>query len=76
MMHGARQIRLSDPVIIRQRIRDFLGKKINIVLCDNRVLIGELKAVDDSGILVENMRLKKTSFQFNELSEIYFDAIV
>lgn len=75
-MTSTRQIRLSDPTQIRNRINEFTGKKINIVLTDNRVIIGELRHVSGSGIDLVNMRLKKTHFKFEQLSEIYFDSIV
>lgn len=52
------------------------GKKINIVLTDSRVIMGELKAVKHDEIIIENMRLKKVQLSFPEISEIYFDTIV
>jgi hypothetical protein len=75
-MGGTKQIRLSDPLAIRQQVRNYLGKKINIVLSDNRVIIGELKEVNDVGIRIMNMRLKNMAYPFREVSEIYFDTFV
>jgi hypothetical protein len=75
-MTSTRQIRLSNPVQIRNRINEFTGKKINIVLADNRVIIGELKQVSSSGIDLINMRLIKTHYTFEQLSEVYFDIVV
>lgn len=75
-MTSTRQIRLSSPIQIQNRINEFIGKKINIVLADNRVIIGELRQVSGSGIDLINMRLKKTHFKFEQLSEVYFDSIV
>lgn len=75
-MTSTRQIRLNDPVQIRNRMKAFTGKTINIVLTDNRVIIGKLKQVSPSGIDLINMRLTKTHYKFEQLSEVYFDAIV
>ena len=52
------------------------GKKINIVLNDSRVIFGEVKEVKPEGVVIENMRLKKALFPFDQVSEIYFDTIV
>lgn len=75
-MPSTKQLRLSDPDVIKNRIKEFLGKKINVVLADDRVIVGELQEVDVSGINLMNMRLKKIRFTYNELSEIYFDVLV
>jgi hypothetical protein len=56
-----RQLRLSHPVIIRQRLAEFLGKKINIVQQDNTVIFGELTAVERDQFTIKNMRLKKNN---------------
>ena len=73
---GTREQRFSDPVKIKEEIPKLLGKKINIVLTDSRPINGELKEIKADGIVVENMRLKKVFFPFNQVSEIYFDTIV
>lgn len=75
-MPNTRQFRVSSPTEIRNRIKEFLHKKINIVLADNRVIIGELEEVKQDGIVIKNMRLKKVFFAFDQLAEIYFDTIV
>jgi hypothetical protein len=75
-MPSTKQLRLNSTAQIRGRIREFQGKKINIVLADNRVIIAELHAVNPSGIDVINMRLKKTHYTFEQLYEVYFDVIV
>ena len=74
-MPGTRQLRLIDPDMIRRRIHEFLGKKINIVLNDNRVMVGELTEVMPTGITLKNMRLKKMHLLFHEITEIYFDTL-
>jgi hypothetical protein len=75
-MTSTRQLRLNDPDHIRKRINEFLGKKINIVLKDNRVTVGEVTAIKESGITIKNMRLKKQHFLFNDITEIYFDKTI
>jgi hypothetical protein len=75
MINSTRQLRLSTPDEIRTKISGFLGKKINIVLKDNRVIIAELVAVTQTGITVKNMRLKETVFDFDQLYEVYFDTL-
>jgi len=75
-MASTKQLRLSDPVQIKNRMKEFLGKNINIVLADNRVIIGELHEVSPLGISIINMRLKKVELPFQLLSEVYFDTLV
>jgi hypothetical protein len=73
---GTKQIRLSDPNQIKIRMKEFLGKKINIVLHDGNVFPGELSKLSESGITIINMRLKKLSIELNKISELYFDELV
>lgn len=68
-----RQLRLTHPVIIRQRLAEFLGKKINIVQQDNTVIFGELTAVEEGQFTIKNMRLKKTTRLINDIYELYLD---
>ncbi len=75
-MSGTKQIRLSHPEQIRNRIGEFVGKKINLVLTDNRVIIGELNKVRDTGIDLLNMRLKRMQYPFEKIVEVYYDVIV
>lgn len=71
-----RQLRLNDSVQIRLRITEFLGKKISIVLNDRSVMFGELVKVNDTGIILRNMRLENMSYAFQNIGEVYFDKIV
>jgi hypothetical protein len=73
---GTRQLRLSDKDQIQRGIRNFLGKKINIVLLDNTVMFGELKEVNSSEIFLLNMRQKKISYPFLNIAEVYMDTKV
>jgi hypothetical protein len=74
-MNGSRQLRLSDPAKIRERAKDLVDKKINIVLSDNRGVFGVLKAVTLDSLIIQNMRLKKMTYPFSQISEIYFDTL-
>jgi hypothetical protein len=75
-MPSTKQLRLNDTAQIRQGLTGFLGKKINIVLADKRVIVGDLREVNASGIDMVNMRGKKTHYPFELLYEVYFDVIV
>ena len=74
-MAGTRQQRLSDPTKIKARLKELLGKKINIVLADNRVVFGELKEVRGDGLVVENLKQKHMSYPFEAIAELYFDTL-
>jgi hypothetical protein len=71
-----KQLRLNDPAQIRQRMPEFLGKKINIVLSDNTVTFGELSKITSDEIVVKNMRLEKMNYSFQSIVEIYLDTKV
>lgn len=71
-----RQLRLNDSDQIRQRLPEFLGKKINIVLKDRTVMFGELTKVNKNEIFVENMRLENVNFALESIAEVYFDTTV
>lgn len=68
-----RQIRLSTLEQMRKRLREFTGKKINIVLFNRKVLFGELKSVDDSSLTFANMRLESFTLSLKDISEVYLD---
>lgn len=74
-MPVSRQLRLYDPILLRERLPKLIGKKINIVLRDSRVVYGELVATSDSEIAIENMRLSKQTIPFSNISEVYFDTV-
>lgn len=71
-----KQLRLNDHALIRQRLPEFVGKKINIVFRDNTVTFGELKKITADEIVLENMRLEKMHFAFQSITEIYLDTKV
>jgi hypothetical protein len=71
---STRQLRLNNEEQIRKRLKDFTGNKINVVLRDKTVLLGELLSANDTSVELRNMRLKKFSLQLSDISEIYFDT--
>ena len=72
---STRQLRLSSPEQISKRLKEFTGKKINIVLCNRTVLFGELKSIGSSGLSFINMRLEPVSLSLTDISEVYLDFI-
>ena len=68
-----RQLRLSSLDQIQKRLKEFTGKKINIVLCDRTVLFGELKSIGDTELTFVNMRLEPLSLSLKDISEVYLD---
>ena len=71
-----KQLRLNDFNQIRQRMPEFLGKKINIVLTDNTAMFGELTNVSENEIVLKNMRQVKVKFLFRSIVEVYLDTQV
>ena len=71
-----KQLRLNDPVQIRQRMPDFLGKKINIVLSDRTVTFGELSKILPDEIVLKNMRLENMRYPIQSIVEVYLDTKV
>ena len=70
---SVRQIRFSSLEQIQKRLKDFAGKKINIVLCNRTVLFGWLKSVDQENLSFVNMREALVSLPLNEITEVYLD---
>ena len=70
-----RQIRLSTLDQIEKRLKEFIGKKINIVLCNRKVLFGELKGLDREKLSFLNMRQQVVTLPLADISEVYLDFI-
>jgi len=70
---STRQLRLNTVDQMQKRLKDFTGKKINIVLCDRTVLFGVLKGIDNTGLTFENMRMEPFTLALKEISEVYLD---
>lgn len=68
-----RQIRLNSIEQIKSRVREFEGKRIQVILSNNTSMYGELKSVEALGIVMENQRLKRNLLPFDTITEIYFD---
>ena len=70
---STRQLRLNTVDQMQKRLKDFIGKKINIVLCDRTVRFGVLKSIDLTALTFENMRLEPFTLALKEISEVYLD---
>lgn len=70
---STRQLRFSDGMQIRNRLKEFTGRKINIVQTDNTVLFAELIDIRDTALVVRNMRHKRLTVPLNQVYEVYFD---
>jgi len=57
-------------------MNEFIGKKINIVLNDRTVMFGELKNVNDTSIVLRNMRLENIAYPIQSIVEIFLDTHV
>jgi hypothetical protein len=71
---STRQLRLQTDELIRKRLKDLYGKRINVVLRNNTVILGDLIKTDDLSATVKNLRLKKISIPFTDINEVYFDT--
>jgi hypothetical protein len=71
-----RQLRIIDAEQIRRRMNEFIGEKINIVLTDRTVMFGELKHVNDTSIVLRNMRLENVTYPIQSIVEIFLDTHV
>lgn len=69
-----RQIRLSTFEQLQKRLKDFTGKKINIVMCNRKVLFGELTNIDETQLTFVNMRNERFTLPLKEISEVYMDS--
>jgi small nuclear ribonucleoprotein (snRNP)-like protein len=58
---------------MQNRLKDFPGKKINIVLQNGTVLFGELKSIDMTRLKFMNMRLQPVTIFLQDISEVYLD---
>jgi ribosome maturation factor RimP len=76
LKQGIRQIRLNDPQVIKLRLKEFIGKNVNLVFHDRKSITGNVQTIDASGVELLNMRLKKMHFPFDTIAEVYFDIIV
>lgn len=73
---GTKQLRVSDTGQIKRTIKNFLGKKINIVLSDSTVVFGVLKEVNSTELVLINMRLRPIHCALDTISEYYVDTTV
>jgi small nuclear ribonucleoprotein (snRNP)-like protein len=69
-----RQLRLNTSEQIQTRLKEFIGKKINIVLANRTVMFGELKSIDSTQLVYVNMRLERNTLLLIDISEVYIDS--
>jgi hypothetical protein len=70
---STRQLRLNTLEQIQNRLKDFPGRKINVVLNNHTVLFGEFISIDTTGLKLRNMRLQPVTLLLHEISEVYLD---
>ncbi|HMV11219.1 MAG TPA: hypothetical protein PKL56_04735 [Cyclobacteriaceae bacterium] len=68
-----RLTRLSTPAQIQSELARFTGKKINIVLTDNTVLLAELLKFSGINLDLRNMRGQKLTVAIDDIYEIIID---
>lgn len=68
-----RQVRLTTSDQFLQKLEGYRGEKINIVLCNRKVLFGELVGMEDGKLTFKNMRQERFTIAFKDISEIYLD---
>ncbi len=69
----SRQLRLNTLEQMRNRLKEFIGRKINIVLSNRTVLFGELKSITDAELTFVNMRLDPVNLSLEDIAEVYVD---
>lgn len=74
-MAQTRQLRINDTFKIRERITEFAGKKVTLVLHDGRVTTGIIETVANDSVTLLNLRNKLMTFRFNDVAELYFDTL-
>ncbi len=70
----SRQLRLNTLEQMRNRLKEFIGRKINIVLSNRTVLFGELKSITDAELTFVNMRLDPVNLSLEDIAEVYVDS--
>lgn len=65
-----RQVRLNNIADIRKNFSKVLRQKVNIVLNSGAVFFVKVLEMKDKQMIVENMRLKKSTIELSEINEI------
>lgn len=68
-----KQIRISDPTLLKKRLPEFLNRNVNLILKDNTVIFGLLKKTDGQSLHIMNMRLKEIKLPMENVAEFYTD---
>lgn len=69
-----RQTRYKIGSQIASNISEIKGKKANIVFKDGRVSFGWILEINESQLLLKNMRLNKSTVELKQISEIIIDS--
>lgn len=58
----------------QNRLKEYTGKKINIVMSNRTVLFGELKGIEGDQLTFINMRQRPVSLLLKDITEVYLDS--
>ncbi len=70
---STRQLRLTSSDQIKKNLDRISGKRVNVVLSDNTSVIGDVFEIKPDALIIRNGLLKKISYPFSKITEIYFD---
>lgn len=73
---STRQLRLTSETEIRKHAERLVNSNVHLVLLDKTAVLGKLNAVNQNGLVVKNMRLKKIHFSYNQIAELYSDTTI
>lgn len=66
------QVRLSQTQF-KKRLSEFIGKPIQVVFTNSKVVFGIFEKVEENTITLRNMRMKGKQHRINDITEVYFD---
>ncbi len=61
---------------MQEQLREFIGRKVNVVLRDGSAMIGSLQAAGTDQITIVNMAQRKQHFPLSSVAEVYIDSVV
>lgn len=70
-----RQLRINDISKIKERMGEFAGKQITLVLHDGRTTTGKVETITGDNISLLNHRNRSMTFRYNDVAELYFDTL-
>lgn len=72
-MVAKRQFRYNTPALLAENIPQLLGKKVNIVFKDQRVLMVTLVTLSGDRLELKDTRLDKATVAVSDIAEIIVD---